>query len=174
MKIPADFQRFLSNGENKERMFQLFEIVWATLDSPPKGMFVARKNNCVKIMPGGVENVSCLKTDHEEADSKIAYLLKHAQSELNSTVFIIRSCSGDVDIPVLLLGSTTLDLSRVYIDSGTGKYRQDLHLGKQSLGQSLGQIQREALLGMHAFTGNDYVSSFFPVSYTHLTLPTKA
>ena len=120
-------------------------------------MFVARKNNCVKIMPEGVEIVSCLKRDHEEADSKIAYLLKHAQSELNNTVFIIRSCSGDVDIPVLLLGSTALDLSRVYIDSGTGKYRQDLHLGKQSLGQ----IQREALLGMHAFTGNDYISSFF-------------
>ncbi len=76
---------------------------------------------------------------------------------MNSTVFIIRSCSGDVDIPVLLLGSAALNLSRVYIDSGTGKHRRNLHLGEQCLNV----IQRPALLGMHAFTGNDYISSFF-------------
>ena len=28
MRIPADFKTFLTNGENKERMFEIIEDVW--------------------------------------------------------------------------------------------------------------------------------------------------
>ena len=44
----------------------------------------------------------------------------------------------------------------VYIDNGAGKNRKVLDLSSYSLSKD----QKEALLGMLAFTGNDYVSAF--------------
>ena len=55
------------------------------------------------------------EADHEEADTKIAYLLQHTvkcRPEEQQFVFIIHSSSGDVDIPVILLGIQT---SYIYI-----------------------------------------------------------
>ena len=92
-------------------------------------------------------------TDHEEADTKIAYLLKHTEEEYGEdTVCVVRSTSGDTDIPVILLALPFNH--RVMIDNGTGKSRKILDLNKSDLND----IQRKALLGMHAFPGNDYVS----------------
>ncbi len=44
---------------------------------------------------------------------------------------------------------------QIMIDNGTGKSRKYLDLRQCGLTD----IQRSALLGMHAFSGNDYVSS---------------
>ena len=44
----------------------------------------------------------------------------------------------------------------IYIDYGTGKYRQFLHINEFNLTVK----QQKALIGYHAFTGNDYVPSF--------------
>ena len=46
---------------------------------------------------------------------------------------------------------------RVFIDNGTGKSRKLIWLG----GINLSHEKCKALLGMHAFTGNDYAPSFF-------------
>ena len=45
-----------------------------------------------------------LQTNHEEADTKICYLLHHALRLNNGeeTVCVVRSSSGDVDIPIIL------------------------------------------------------------------------
>ena len=98
-----------------------------------------------------------LQTNHEEADTKICYLLHHALRLNNGeeTVCVVRSSSGDVDIPIILLANEAEHL-HVFIDNGTGKNRQLLDLTACALSQS----QKQALLGMHAFSGNDYISSF--------------
>ena len=44
----------------------------------------------------------------------------------------------------------------VYVYDGTGKHKKVMDLSSCSLSKD----QEKALLGMHAFTGNDYVSSF--------------
>ena len=44
----------------------------------------------------------------------------------------------------------------VYVDNGAGKNRKVMDLSSCNLSKD----QKKALLGMHAFTGNDYVSSF--------------
>ena len=53
---------------------------------------------------------------------------------------------------MILLASQTHNL-----DSGTGKNRKILDLAACELSAN----QRKALLGFHAFSGNDYISSFF-------------
>ena len=95
-------------------------------------------------------------TDHIEADTKISYLLAHA-SDLceEETEFEVRSASGDVDIPVILIGNCRPN-TRVYLDNGTGRSRQILDLSTSELDD----LQREAVIGFHAFTGNDCISFF--------------
>ena len=96
IRIPADFKKFLNNGENKERMFELIEQVWAESSGENGGrvVYVARGSSCVRIENGILEKVPELETDHEEADTKIAYLVQHALRENgDNTVCLVRSNS---------------------------------------------------------------------------------
>ena len=103
------------------------------------------------------ETIEELRTNHEEADTKICYLLHHAVQSNNNeeTVCVVRSSSGDIDTPVILLANEMPNLL-VYVDNGAGKNRKVMDLSSCSLSKD----QKKALLGMHACSGNDYVSSF--------------
>ena len=56
--------------------------------------------------------------------------MKFAQPEFPNNAFIVRSSSGDIDIPVILQGVPELYLDRVYIDSGSGMSRCTLVSGE--------------------------------------------
>lgn len=160
IRIPANFNAFLANGNNKERLFELIEEVWKSERTALEDRIIlfARRNACVKITRQGVEHVEDMATNHEEADTKVCSLFHHALRCNNGeeTTCLLRSSSGDIDIPIILLANEDPNL-HVYIDNGTGKSRKLLDLAACDLTT----IQKQALLGMHAFTGNDYVSSFF-------------
>ena len=69
---------------------------------------------------------------------------------------ILRSSSGDSDIMIIAIN--LIDSSkRVLVDYGNGKNRKGVWLNSIDLDDNI----RAALIGLHAFTGNDYVSSFF-------------
>ena len=59
-----------------------------------------------KISNSGSVDVEELETDHEEADTKISYLIQHAARSSNGQqiICVVRSSSGDIDIPIILLG----------------------------------------------------------------------
>ena len=97
IRIPPDFPKFLSNGENKERMFQIFEIVWCELHDS-REIYVARSNNCLKIHNGKVFQIGQLNTNHEEADTKFVYLTEFAKSEYSGTVCLIRTSTAGMSI----------------------------------------------------------------------------
>ena len=140
-------------------MLELIEDVWkgeaAALGN--RVVYFARQCTCVRLPSQRVETVEELRTNHEEADTKICHLLHHAvQSDNNEEkVCVVRSSSGDIDIPVILLANEMPDLS-AYVYNGTGKNKKVIDLSSCSLSKD----QKKPLLGMHAFTGNDYVSSF--------------
>ena len=120
-------------------------------------IYFARGSICSKITHSGSSRIHELDTNHEEADTKIAYLIQHI---INTNIgevptCVVRSSSGDTDIPIILLGAFQQNIN-IYIDNGTGKDRKFFHLNSCDLdSQSL-----QALVGYHAFSGNDYVSSF--------------
>ena len=61
-------------------MFEIIEEVWST-NSYVLGervVFFARKDACTRIEASGSTAVEELSSNHEEADTKIVYLLKHA------------------------------------------------------------------------------------------------
>ena len=69
---------------------------------------------------------------------------------------MIRSPSGDTDILALFLGYDFGDI-HILVDNGTGKSRKVIDITSSTLPN----IQKQALIGLHAVSGNDYVSSFF-------------
>lgn len=162
IRIPENFQSFLNNGENKERLFHILEDVWADsmTEIGDRVLYVARGPACCRIDFEGKTSVPALDTDHEEADTKIAYLINHFRNNHgieNDALCVVRSQSGDIDIPVILTASSPATSKvHVFIDSGSAKPKLlDLNECK------LNDLERSALLGIHAFSGNDYVSSFF-------------
>ncbi|KAG1661142.1 hypothetical protein GQR58_021587 [Nymphon striatum] len=82
------------------------------------------------------------------------YLTYTSMEEDPSSKVVIPSPSGDTDI--LVLAVALLDSYRVYLDYGKGKLRRGFWLNSISMDDQL----KRALIGFHAFTGNDYVSSF--------------
>ena len=108
VRIPVDFKTFLTNGDNKERMFEVIEEVWKENSGKigERIVYFARGGTCTMITRTTTVDIEDLATDHEEADTKIAYLIQHAANTNHDKdiVCVVRSNSGDIDIPIILLG----------------------------------------------------------------------
>ena len=117
--------------------------------------FFSNVNHCTLITRNEVHVVPELASDHEEADTKLVALFHNTDLSSGQST-MIRSSSGDIDILVLLLLHQCEGI-RILIDNGTGKSRKIIDISSSGLNLT----EREALLGLHTFSGNDYVSSFF-------------
>ena len=69
---------------------------------------------------------------------------------------MVRSSSGDIDILVLFI-LHQFEGKNVFIDNGVGKNRKIIYISMAMLSSQ----QWHALAGVYAFSGNDYISSFF-------------
>ena len=69
---------------------------------------------------------------------------------------MVRSLSGDIDILALFVSHNFGDIT-IYTDNGTGKSRKIINVTSSELSAE----EKVALIGLHTFSGNDYVSSFF-------------
>lgn len=156
MKVPHDFTSFLRNGENKEMLINLIQkaIEEGRNDLSSKTIFFSNKSQCTKITRDEVSVIEYLASDHEEADTKLV-ALAHAANVPPGDTIMIRSHSGDIDILALFVAHGFA--VKVLIDNGTGKARKIIDVTSSTLDLE----KRKALIGLHAFSGNDYVSSFF-------------
>ena len=104
------------------------------------------QETCRRITIEGVEEIESLKTNHEEADTKIAYLTKHALDHTHELDHVcVRSSSGDIDITVILVGAFGQSENQIFIDNGTGKHRKTVRIDSSSLTEK----QRMALVAYH-------------------------
>ena len=94
-------------------------------------------------------------SNHEEADIKLAALIGNASIKQGNTV-MVRSSSGDIDILVLFLLHQFVNVT-VLISNGVGKNRKIIDMSSSFLCES----NRKALAGMHSFSENHDLSSFF-------------
>ena len=159
VRVPPDFQNFLCNGENKERLFCLIEETWSEKRHllGNRIFYFARSQLCMKITSENTVLVEELRTNHEEADTKIAYLVQHSiQTNEQISEICVRSSSCDIDILVIMVGLFGSSSHYIIVDNGTGKNRIKIRIDRSTLSDK----QQDALIGFHAFTGNDYVSSF--------------
>ena len=158
--IPRDTKSFFSNGENKT---QLIKMTFDYIKVHRKKCLDILKSNtiimsgdeyCEKVILSEVTQLDDLVSDQEEADTKVVL---HAIDALKTDGNVcIRSPSGDTDILVIAIGLIRAN-PRVLVDSGNGDHRRKVWLDSITLSEG----QQSALIGFHAFSGNDYISAFF-------------
>ena len=112
---------------------------------------------CYRITADSISEVEDLSSNQEEADTKLLLHAKHALNENPEQNIIVRSPSGDVDINILFIAIFQENTDNIWLDYGTGEQRKVLPLSKIVMDNE----KKYALIGFHALTGNDYVSSFF-------------
>ena len=84
MRIPSDFQKFLNNNNNKEILFEIFEIIekhfYLIIDaSIDTKIYFTRVSTC-KPLSRGYGDVK-FTVNHEEATTKIICLVKHTTED---------------------------------------------------------------------------------------------
>ena len=158
VKVPKQWKSFLSNGANKESLLEFLAIYWETCDLPPAfKLVVAVGSSCRQLISSGNRTEATdlleLACDHEEADTR---LIAHAANAAKDHSTIIIS-SPDTDVAVLCLAHS--DICRQFgFLTGVKSKRRLLDIRKCA--QYLGSGICKALIGLHAFTGCDSVSSF--------------
>ena len=158
VRVPSNFQQFLNNGDNKERVFELIEEIVVKNASMlgNREIFFARKDKCMKITGEGIEDEFELR--HEEADTKVTFFITYASSlnrRKDDDSITVRSYSGDIDIPVIMLGNNIAELPNVYLDNGTSKDRKIYSVSTTTLTER----QKKAAIGVHCISGIDQNSS---------------
>ena len=162
-KVSRNFADFLKNGENKTRLIELIrnELVKKRQSVLQKlrchEIFFSMDKLCLRITVNTTDIIEELTSNQEEADTKLLLHAKHAFNSTENQAVLVRSPSGDVDINVMFIALFPEKADRVYLDYGTGKSRKVLKLSLVDIPDNL----RAALVGFHAFTGNDYVSAIF-------------
>lgn len=160
-KVPRDIAKFFSCGDNKTQLIDLtFQFI---MENPAKSLSILKTNSiilsgdniCHEVRLNGCFRIDYLCSDQEEADTKVVLHALDALSANTGNV-AIRSPSGDTDIFVIALGIVN-ERSRLKFDYGSGTNRKAIWLDEVEIPSD----HCNALIGFHAFTGNDYVSSFF-------------
>ncbi len=157
MKVPYNFANFLKNGDNKAMLFNLIQRAIEEDKSKLQGrtIFFSNKYHCTNVSADQITIAGRLESNHEEADTKLIAFVQAANVATGDCV-MVRSPSGDIDILALFVAHDFGGV-QVLIDNGTGLSRKIMDVTSSSLDIE----KRRALIGLHAFSGNDYVSSFF-------------
>ena len=182
LKIPRNFSSFLKNGDNKTRLIELIKD-YAVEHS--QELLLRLKCNEILIslykisyrlrVSTEADVIECLNGNQEEADTKLLLRAKHALETEPDMSIISRSHSGDVDINILFVCMFQDESYRIYLDYGMGKSRKVIKLSDIDMDTN----KKTALIGFHAFTRNDYVSSIFrrskaPVKRSQLFMQQRA
>ena len=144
----------------------MMELIWQYIDTNKANVFNILRTNKITISLNS-KSISILRlstsieesltSNQEEADIKVI-LHSHQILKCNDTsVITLLSPSGDTNIVVLTIALLYEFRNRVLIDDGSGDNRMVMWLSNIDIGKDL----VDALKGFHAFTGNDYISSFF-------------
>ena len=100
------------------------------------------------------EEADTLSNNQEEADTKVTLHAYSILKNINPEKYvIIRSHSGDIDINIIATSLLVPYSANVYIDYGNASSRKGICLSELNLTNS----EKESLLGMHAFSGNNFI-----------------
>ena len=160
---PRQWQRFLSDGNNKEKLISFLVNEWASQEYlgklSEKELFVTSRDKCYKICVRNSEIlrkiVLALECTQEEADTR---LLLHANHAAVSGHEKVKIKSSDSDVEVISIALQHKIAARIYILSGT-KHRMRL-IDISEINTKLTQEVCDALLGLHAFIGCDSMNAF--------------
>ena len=161
---PADFKKFLSNAENKTQLFKLMLKSWNTESAAPhlngRNVFLIVEGKAHKLTSSDAKRVvtteePSMRSNHEESDSRFIIYTQWAQDNAYKAVCV--RCS-DADVFFILLKYASSFEITIYLDMWTKNNRKMINVSE--VASDLGEEYCDALLGMHAFTGDDANCAF--------------
>ena len=158
-----NWSKILSVSSNKTELVRFLVGQWKQKQYREKlrnkTLYVTEEETCWKISSSEERVVPELRSNHQEADTRMVLHAKHAGGK-----FVIHS--DDTDVLVLLLGHAH-NLGKCYLQKGKGSKRRIVRISEvaNQLERQLAdgitkQEACEALMGLHALTGCDTVSAF--------------
>ena len=150
---PYDWKGFLCNDDNKQQLIELMHTTWPEFVEDRNVILV--KNGEAFHIGEQVESIPELRSNQEETDSRVVlYCAYAAQQEYQ----YVRVRTPDSDIFwILLHHARNIDIT-ILFDTGHGNKKRLINITR--LSQHYSEQMCEAMLGLHAFTGCDSVSSF--------------
>ena len=158
-----NWSKILSVSANKAEIVRFLVGQWKEMHFRNrlhgKTLFVTEGEDCWKITSTTASLVPELKSNHEEADTRMVLHAHHAGGKC-----VIHA--EDTDVLVLLVGHAH-DLGSCFLKKGKAAKRRIVgvsemvnRLGRQAADDITTQEACEALIGIHALTGCDTVSAF--------------
>jgi hypothetical protein len=156
-KVPRQWKKFLSSGENKEQLIEFIYHSWRKAD--PKvlqgiELFLAHQEECHKLFPSNdtliCTEVDELRCDHEEADTRMLVHANHASLFYRN--ILIKS--PDTDVFVIALNASLEIHANLLFETGVGTARRIISLS--STREPLGYQWCCTLIGLHAFRVRKY------------------
>ncbi|KAI3381643.1 hypothetical protein SNEBB_009797, partial [Seison nebaliae] len=117
-------------------------------------VFFTSGEKCFKLSSNSVSEVAELASTHEEADTRILLHAKHASGNYSAIVIV----AEDTDVFILCLAFQSQIDSAMYIKCGSASRIRYIDVRK--VADVIGQNVCASLLGLHAYTGCDSISSF--------------
>ncbi|XP_033106462.1 uncharacterized protein LOC117108533 [Anneissia japonica] len=161
-KTPKQWKKFLSDGTNKEALVEFLFLVWKDVNLKlvyDIAIYFTHGEECHILENKNSVSTSwpCddLKCDHEEADTRLLLHAKHASKYCKDV--IIRS--PDTDVSIIALSLMDKLASNLFFLTGTGRKSRIIDL--QKVASVYNPSVREALIGLHIFTGCDSTSAFY-------------
>ena len=114
---------FMKNGENKTTLLNLIEQVYVEENTKlqDRVIYFSNDTHCQKIRADGAQYCDTFFNDHEEADTKLAALVKGYECGNNGKL-LVRSLSEDIDIIALFM--LHCSGSNIFLDTGHGYARK--------------------------------------------------
>ena len=155
----VQWKKFLSSSPNKTSFIRFLLKEWKqakyTERLRGKVLFVTCDENCYKIRHDEESIIIPeLGSTQEEADTRLILHSAHAAAEGYQSVILV---ADDTDVFLLLLAFSVEIDAAIYLKYGTQARTQYTDVKK--IASSLGTSVCKALIGMHAFTGCDSVST---------------
>ena len=104
------------------------------------------------------EEVLSLACNHEEADTRLVWHVKHIDETKGACNVVVQTC--DTDVLVIFLAHVPSFSIRIWLDIGLSTNNTRIFINATQLGQEIGPEVCAALPGFHAFTGCDYTAAF--------------
>ncbi len=117
-------------------------------------MFVTCEEKCFKLTREKCEEVQVLRSNHEEADTRLFLHAQHAAAENYQAIVLV---ADDTDVFIICLGLSSAIKSKVFIRRGTKARVRMIDITK--IAAALGHEVCSALPGLHAWTGCDTISA---------------
>jgi len=152
-----NWRRLLACAESKNHLIQFLVDSWKDpkrrQQLSNKTMFVTCGEKCIKFTQESHEEIEALKSDQEEADTRLLLHAKHASVSYPALLII----ADDTDVFIIALGLCRQINSEMFIRRGNKTRLRLVNISR--LATALGVEVCTALLGLHPWTGCDTVSA---------------